>query len=345
MKSPKNVLIAFLALTTVAGAAVAWQQYQELIRLRAAALASSAERADWQKRLWAAEKHRTELESQIAALPPKPPGPEDAADPEVPGREGPRGGRGNGRFNFMAMMDQPEMQKLVAIQQKAGLDSHYSALFKALNLTPDQLDKFKNLLVEKRTAMMDVMAAAREQGINPRTDPNAFRQLIANAQAEIDNSIKTTLGETAFNQYQNYEKTLPQRGVVDQLQGRLSYSGTPLSTAQSEQMVQILATTAPARATGNMPLPLTPFGNTAAAALGGGGARITDAAINQSLGVLAAPQVDALKQLQQEQQAQAELNAAIRNQFRDNRSPAPATGTTPATPASPTTPAGSGGRG
>ncbi len=38
MKSPKNYVIALLALTTLTGGAVAWNQYQELIKLRAAAL-------------------------------------------------------------------------------------------------------------------------------------------------------------------------------------------------------------------------------------------------------------------------------------------------------------------
>ena len=38
MKSPKTYLIAFLALTTVGGSMLAWQQYGELVELRAAAM-------------------------------------------------------------------------------------------------------------------------------------------------------------------------------------------------------------------------------------------------------------------------------------------------------------------
>ena len=34
MKSPKNYLIALLALTTVGGSILAWQQYGELVELR-----------------------------------------------------------------------------------------------------------------------------------------------------------------------------------------------------------------------------------------------------------------------------------------------------------------------
>ena len=45
----KNYLIILLGLTTIAGGAFAWSQYQELIRLRADSLSDSA-RADLQKR-------------------------------------------------------------------------------------------------------------------------------------------------------------------------------------------------------------------------------------------------------------------------------------------------------
>jgi hypothetical protein len=329
--SGKSYALLFLTLTTVTGAVVAWRQYQELIQLRAAALKPD-ERADWQKRLWATEKRRTELESEVSALQTKETGGTASIDEPNP-TEQPRFNRRNGSGNFRAMMEQPEVQRLVAMQQRASLDGHYASLFKGLALSPDQLDKFKDLLVEKRTSMMDVMAAAREQGINPRRDAEAFSKLVANAQTEIDNNIRETLGDNGFSQYENYEKTMPQRTVVNQLEQRLSYSSTPLTPQQSEQMVSILASTAPNRA-GNTPSPLTTFGNGLAAvfgATGGNGGRITDAAVNQSLGVLAAPQIDALKQLQQEQKAQAALGAAIRGR-------APAVGAAGAAPATPPPP-------
>lgn len=325
MRSLKNYALVFLALTTIAGAALAWRQYRELVSLRAAAL-SNGERADWQKRLWAAEKRRTELETQLETAQKETPH-EDASSADVaqPSRP-PRGDRGAGRAAFLAAMERPEIQRLIATQQKAGLDAHYAALFKSLALTPEQLDKFKNLLVEKRTAMMDVMAAAREEGINPRSDPAAFQKLVADAQSEIDTNIRSTLGDAAFSQYQNYEQTLPQRNLVNQLEQRLSYTSTPLTDAQSQQMVQILAANSPATRSGSTPTPLTALGNNLATAVGAGpSARITNTAVTQSLGVLAAPQVDALKQLQAEQRAQADLSAAMRAQFQGARNGGTAT--------------------
>ena len=327
MKSLKNYVILLLALTTAVGGAYAWQQYQELIKLRAAAL-NNDERADWQKRLWAAEKRRHELEDSLAALQAK-----SAESKEAPAEDGPGGGpeggpgrrRGNGgnmAANFMALMDKPEIQKLMAIQQRGALDSRYAALFKNLNLTPEQLDKFKSLLVEKQTALADVLAAARAQGIDPRTDPQEFRKLVADTQAEVDTNIKATLGDAGFAQYQQYQQTLPQRNAVTQLEQSLSYTSTPLSSTQAEQLVQILASNSPAtsNAANNRATVAAGFG------FGGNGptSPITTAAITQAASVLAAPQVAALQQLQQTQQAQQQLQQAMRNQFNGQNRAAPA---------------------
>lgn len=321
MKSPKDYLLLVLLLTTVAGGVLAWRQYNELIELRAAAL-NNNERADLQKRLWDAEKNRKALQDKVTELE-RQPAPEAEETPSAERPAARRNNRGPNRANeFMALMDKPEMQRLVALERKGALDARFAPLFKNLNLTPEQLDKFKNLLVEKQTSMMDVLAAAREQGVNPRTDPAAFRQMVTDAQNEIDASIKSTLGDAAYAQYQGFEQTQPQRNTVSQLEQRLSYSSTPLTSSQSDQLVSILAANTPA-STENNPL---------RAAFGGGpmggGTKITDATIAAAQGVLTAPQVTALQQLQQEQQAQAELAKTMREQF-GNRNQGGAT--TPAT--------------
>lgn len=356
MKSSKTYLVVILLCTTVGGAAFAWKQYQELIQLRAAALGTD-ERADLQKKLWAAEKRAKDLADQLAALRNRGSGEEalveggDPTNPDNanrrnrgPGGQGGQGGRGG---DFLAALQKPEIQRLLATQQKAALDARYAGLFKSLNLTPAQLDKFKNLLVEKQTSMMDVMTAAREQGINPRMDPKGFQTLMAGTQAEIDASIKAAIGDQAFDKYKNYDQTAPQRGTTDQLSQRLSYTGAPLTAEQSAAMLQILSQTAPARTGAGTATGATVSANVTVVADGGGrgggpgmnfmmgagagpttSTPITDATIAMAQGVLSAPQLDALKQLQTEQQAQQKIAEAMRQTMGGNNNRAPATTTT-----------------
>src|SRR5579871_841179 len=116
------------------------------------------------------------------------------------------------------MADNPEFQRLLAIQAKARISQTYGALFKSLNLSPDQLAQFQTLLADKQQAMMDVMAAARDQGINPRTDPDGFKSLMSQAVSQADANIQQALGDAAYQQYQQYQQTLPERNVVNSLQ-------------------------------------------------------------------------------------------------------------------------------
>lgn len=314
MRSPKNLTIVLLLLTTLGCATICWRQYQELITLRAGAL----QRAE--------TPTHPPAPAPVAAAPVvdvEPPVSESAADihpatdPEPRNRATERGDGERQANNFARMMERPEVQRLIALQRKAELDSRYANLFRELNLRPDQLDAFKNLLVDKSNALMDVRAAAREQGVDPRADRETYRKLINDAQTQVDESIRAQLGDAAYHQYKNYEATLPQRAVVDQLQQRLSYSSTPLTQAQSSQLVQLLASSGSGSAVNPSRMPGPSGANRSRV-------NVTDATINQALGLLAAPQVEALRQIQQEQQLQTQLSAAMRAQYQNRRPDGPA---------------------
>ena len=254
MKSLKTYLIVFLALTSIGGSILAWQQYAELVELRAAAM-NKHERADLQKRVWELEKLNKQLRDQPAIHPTS----EDTeamlaamSDEKAAERrqrpEGRAGRGGDPMQQFAAVRDlmaKPEVQALMNSQQKAAVEARYAALFKSLNLAPEQTEKLKSILADRQTTMQDVFMAARDQGIDPRTDRAAFQKLMEVARTDINNSIKSVVGESGFTQFETYEKTLPQRNVVNQLQQRLSYSDTPLSSTQADQLVQILAANTP----------------------------------------------------------------------------------------------------
>jgi hypothetical protein len=288
----KTVLMLLLAAVAATSSVLAWREYLELVPLRAAALGPK-ERADLQKVAWDAQKRANLLEEQLKRRT----GAADAADPD---RQ--RSALGDMTSQIFSRMDDPEIRRLMGIQQKAALSRRYAAFFRTLNLPPAQLDQLKNLLLEKQNVQLDVLMAASQQGINPMQNPDEFKKMIADSQAEVDAKIQADLGDSQYAQFQSYQNTQAQRGVVNQLRSDLSFTDAPLSGAQADQLVQIMAQTAPAKAPAN-PGEDGPEG-------AGNGARsslITDATINLSQSVLAPAQVDALKQIQQQQQATAQL--------------------------------------
>jgi hypothetical protein len=245
---------------------------------------------------------------------------------------------------FASMMDRPESARLMAIQQKAQVDARYAALFKKLGLAPDKLAQLKALLGDKLSTPIDVLTAAGQQGINPIQNPQEFRQLVQSAQGEIDDKIKSVLNSTDYAQYQDYVQTEPQRAVVNQLQQSLSYTDTPLSAAQADQLTQILAEISPARAPGvvtgaaiaytrspgsdsNVVVavgPPPPDGGMAG--VFAGGSTITDAAVARAQTVLSTAQVQALQEIQQQQQTAAQLRQQIFQSGPGSGPPAPPTG-------------------
>lgn len=306
MRSPKNLIILFLALATVSCATIAWRQYQELIQLRAV-VQYPPDLAVLRTRAAFAEQRAADLQAEIDATRNQPVAfAAPAAAAEIDGPDTPDAATSARRVQSREnMMDRPEMQRLIALQRKRALAARYSELFRSLNLPADQLEKLQNLLVDRSTARMDVMAAARSQGLNTRSDFNAVNQLVTQTEAEIDAGIRQTLGETGYAQYQEYERTLPQRGTVNQLEEQLSYTSTPLTREQSAALLSILSA--------NSDSPDNASGRSSRRGFRSGQPTITDTIINQSLGVLAAPQISALRQLQQEQRAQEELHRSMRN--------------------------------
>jgi hypothetical protein len=295
MHAFKNALIVVLAAVAIAVSVFAWQRQAELRAARDKAIDPAAHMV-LQKQLTAALSNVRELERQLV----------EARQPAGgPGarRASASGGSPAEMLPMLAgFLDRPEMQRMVASQQRLSLVRQYAALCKKLGLGSDQQAKFEDLLLDKQLVGMDAMIASARQGTNPLE----AQKTVDAVQAEDEAKIKALLGDAAYAQYRDYVGTEPQRAVVGQLQQNLTFNDTPLTRSQAEAMVQILAETSPAR----------PATAEASVAIGGGIARtgggvITDDAIARAGGVLTSSQVQVLVELQQQQQQAAETRRSL----------------------------------
>jgi hypothetical protein len=301
VKSTRSYLVLFFALTTVGTLVLAYKQYVEIVTLRAQL---SDPTAGLQKQLADAQSQVRQLRAELdAAKTRSRPGAAAETAADEPGRNF-RARQQTMGANIQKLFNDPTFLKLSAIEQKAQLDFRYAALFKELNLSAAQVDQLKNLLVQKQQAQSDALQAARDQGMNFRNDPQALRQAVSDAQASIDDQIKSTLGDAGFAQYQQYDQTGLERNVVNRLQQSLSYTAAPLTDDQSRQLVQILAQNQSAGTAGS-----------GAAALPGGAGpapAITDQILSQAAGLLSPAQLQALQQVQAQQQAEQQMQQLIR---------------------------------
>jgi hypothetical protein len=158
-----------------------------------------------------------------------PTGPNQAAAAGGQGKENPAGGMAKMLGN---MMKDPEMRKAMAQQQRIGLDMIYGSLMKQLKLSPEQEEKFKDMLIAQQ---MENMSQASAMFEGDATERNKVAQELAAKRAEKDEEIKQLLGDEKFEQYQNYNQTLGERMMLEQF-GR----SAEISQQQSDQLMAIM---------------------------------------------------------------------------------------------------------
>lgn len=311
----KDFLLAGLALSTGALALVVWRQSKEMDRLaravaeREVAIIPSAETmslrlaANRSFALPGGAMERTTPETVLRDEPPRQP-------------EAPRTSRKRGD-GISRLMDNPEFMRVLNLQRHAMLDARFAELFRRLNLEGDALVEFKRLLVEKENVALDVVAVSETSPEGPLR-PETLGASIRAAHSQIDQAIHSALGSDRYAMYREYERTLAHRTTVAQLEKRLSYSGAPLQPVQAEAVVRILEsnTPAPPVESGAPPVSvLVRSGVPEAVPLAPttvGAGRVTDQVVSQAQTVLAPAQVDALKQIQLEQEAAARAAQLIR---------------------------------
>lgn len=214
------------------------------------------------------------------------------------------------------LLNNPDFFQALQLHRQATLDNRFAPLFRQLALGPDELAAFKRLLAEKENVALDVIAVSESQPDGPLPAPMLGASVNA-ARARVDDAIRTALGAERYAVYNDYEKSLPQRTVVAQLEQRLSYTPTPLTPVQAESLVKILTVHAPAAASAETaPTSAVVVANGTLAAAGievhAPTAVVSNDALAEAQALLAPHQINALREIQTEQQATAQAMQLLR---------------------------------
>jgi hypothetical protein len=123
------------------------------------------------------------------------------------------------------------------------LDQNYGTLFAKLRLTPQQIERFKNLVVAHDEILSDTYAIQQVNDLR-KNDPAlaAFNQ---NAEREFANAQKILLGEAGYRDFQDFKRSLPARNVVDTFVGKAAVTGVPIAAEQAERLTEAFAQASP----------------------------------------------------------------------------------------------------
>jgi hypothetical protein len=143
------------------------------------------------------------------------------------------GGKGQPGINanfLKQMMDNPEMRKMIEAQQKTMVDMMYAPMFKELGLSSEEAEKLKSLLLDRQ------MKAVSQAGalMDPAKKQDALKEVGENAK-QMEEQIKSLLGEEHYGKYQEYTATMGERMVLNQF-GQTSN----LKPEQNDALLQLM---------------------------------------------------------------------------------------------------------
>src|SRR2546427_3132464 len=162
------------------------------------------------------------------------------ADTDTKDADGEKGGLfgGKGMANALSkMMKDPAMKEMMRSQQKGVMSIMYGPLVKDLNLAPEQKEKFMALLLDQQVKAIDHAGALLPDGAADKTD--AVKQ-VQDDQKELDESLKTLLGDEKFAQYHDYKQTMTERTQLDQFKQHLEGGKMPLQDEQMKSLLQVM---------------------------------------------------------------------------------------------------------
>lgn len=142
-----------------------------------------------------------------------------------------------------AMFKDPKMKEMIKTQQKLVMgpliDKNYSALFKQLNLSPEQSASLKDLLQSKMLVGADMGMALLDGSLDADKRAELGRQVKTDTEA-YDQKIKDLLGDKNKNALDAYEATVPDRMAISQFHDQLASSPNAMTPEQEQQLIQTL---------------------------------------------------------------------------------------------------------
>jgi len=124
-----------------------------------------------------------------------------------------------------------------ALSKKAELGRIYGPLFHALVLSPEQVQRFKDILAGGLLRSNDIAAAADTQGLTYENP--AIKKLHEESNLQTEAEIKALLGEAGFAQFKEHQRRIQVRGMVDGL-ASLVATKSPLHAQQADRLVDAM---------------------------------------------------------------------------------------------------------
>jgi hypothetical protein len=133
----------------------------------------------------------------------------------------------------------PAQVRQAIVRAHAAAALRYRALLQSLHLAPDQAKQLETLLEDYESKARDVWDAGNAGGV-PTADP-ALWALLKPDHDQLQAAVTALAGDAVYQQVAAYNRTLAAQDFTTALAANLYFSDTPLTPAQSDQLVAAIA--------------------------------------------------------------------------------------------------------
>jgi hypothetical protein len=145
--------------------------------------------------------------------------------------------------SFLEWMEDPKVQVLWFAKERAELAPSYGPFFRRRGLSPEQIEKLSDLIVQWRAHSHDMSEINRQKGIG-FNDPALVAQR-ERGEAEFKAGVTAFLGADGYAALRDYARALEIRTFVSRFAGVAAVAGPPVNGEQAEVLVQLLANSCP----------------------------------------------------------------------------------------------------
>jgi hypothetical protein len=135
------------------------------------------------------------------------------------------------------LRDHPEYTSLMMKAQRRGILRNYGAALSQLNLSPDQLEKFKSLLTEQQLSASDAQQSATQAGLKPGT--KEWNDAMAEVNNPLQQEIVSLVGQDNVDRL--HALTAADGQIKAYIDPELQDAGVPLSSDQSSALARVIA--------------------------------------------------------------------------------------------------------
>jgi hypothetical protein len=142
------------------------------------------------------------------------------------------------------LLKDPEYRAAMIEQNKLAMRQTYADAASELGLSAAETDRLLTLLAERSLPDPEMIAAYSPAVPGTRPDDAQIRrwqEFAMERQRQRDTELRNLLGDSRFSQWQDYERSLPQREQARELRHQFTSAGAPLDRDQERALGHLLS--------------------------------------------------------------------------------------------------------